>query len=410
MTAGARASALESGRLPDLDAFRACYSAFLREDRVLLTGHSHQAWPDCVREALGRSFDDAARWVDDKWARAVTPLVERVKSRVAVRMGFSPSDDLAFGRSSHELTSRLLSCLPRSTSSSPALRIVTTTGEFHSLWRQLTRLEEEGVEVEWVEATPRSGLAERLLAALERPCALLALSSVLFEDAYVVPRLTDIASRASADGALVLIDGYHAYNVVPVEGLVGIENLFATAGGYKYAQFGEGICWLRVPPGCELRPVDTGWFSDFESLDGPRRAPVRYGAGAARFAGSTFDPAPFYRADAVLDHFDRFGLDVAALRAISLRQTRRVLSQLDAADLPAVGATVATPRDPERRGGFVAIRTPRAREIALALRERGVFVDARRDLLRIGPAPYSTDEEIERGVERVVEALQSGAR
>jgi kynureninase len=38
-----------------------------------------------------------------------------------------------------------------------------------------------------------------------------------------------------------------------------------------------------------------------------------------------------------------------------------------------------------------------------ALRARGIFVDARGDLLRLGPAPYVTDEEIDRGVAALLE-------
>ena len=79
--------------------------------------------------------------------------------------------------------------------------------------------------------------------------------------------------------------------------------MFVVAGGYKYAQWGEGVCFLRVPPGgAALRPLYTGWFAGFAELDAPRdRArPTGYEAdGASAFAGSTFDPASFYRAAAV---------------------------------------------------------------------------------------------------------------
>jgi hypothetical protein len=36
---------------------------------VLLTGHSHQAWPDCAREAMVEYFDDSARLVDFRSVR-----------------------------------------------------------------------------------------------------------------------------------------------------------------------------------------------------------------------------------------------------------------------------------------------------------------------------------------------------
>src|SRR6478609_4394344 len=117
----------ELGAVPDLAAFRAAYSRFLRPDRILLTGHSHQAWPDVARDALLRSFDDAARLVDDKWEEAVFPKWEAVSAAILGRMGFDPGDAIAFGRSTHELVLRLLSCLR--TQDRP--RVVTTTAEFH---------------------------------------------------------------------------------------------------------------------------------------------------------------------------------------------------------------------------------------------------------------------------------------
>src|SRR5262245_30295794 len=126
----------DPGVVPDLPALRAAYKSFLPEGRILLTGHSHQAWPDVARDALIRLFDDAARLVDDKWSEAVFPKCEAVGRGILSRMGFDPGDPITLGKSTHELVFRLLSCLPLHTRP----RIVTTTGEFHSLYRQLTRL------------------------------------------------------------------------------------------------------------------------------------------------------------------------------------------------------------------------------------------------------------------------------
>ena len=46
------------------------YTAFRVSERLLLTGHSHQAWPDCARDGQLEAWDDAAALVDDKWERA----------------------------------------------------------------------------------------------------------------------------------------------------------------------------------------------------------------------------------------------------------------------------------------------------------------------------------------------------
>jgi len=381
----------------DRAAFRAAYSSFLRPGRVLLTGHSHQAWPDASREALLRCFDDAARFVDDKWGEAVFPLVDAVGRRILERMGFSPDDPISFGRSTHELALRLLSSFPAGS----ALRVVTTTGEFHSLHRQLRRLEEEGAEITWVETNPPETLAARLIEALRPGTHVVAASAVLFSDARVVRDVGEVVAAAAERGIVPLIDAYHAFNVVPVDWGRAAASAFVVSGGYKYAQFGEGICFLRSPASCALRPVDTGWFADFAHLAAPRGARVEYGPGGDRFAGSTFDPTPFYRADAALRLFDRHGLSVARLRAISTRQTRRIVEALH--DRP--GISVVSPREDADRGGFVSVRVEGAEGVVAALRARNVLVDSRGDLLRLGPAPYLEDAEIDAGAAAVAEVV-----
>ena len=54
----------------DDNALAAHYTRFAVADRLLLSGHSHQAWPDVAEEGLLESFADAARDVDAKWDRA----------------------------------------------------------------------------------------------------------------------------------------------------------------------------------------------------------------------------------------------------------------------------------------------------------------------------------------------------
>ena len=58
---------------------------------------------------------------------------------------------------------------------------------------------------------------------------------------------------------------------------MGLEQAFVVGGGYKYCQFGEGVCFLRIPADCSARPILTGWFSEFGELaDNPGAGPVAY--------------------------------------------------------------------------------------------------------------------------------------
>jgi len=148
-----------------------------------------------------------------------------------------------------------------------------------------------------------------------------------------------------------------------------------------------------VPSSSTLRPIYTGWLSDFAGLESGRgEGPLGYGETPAdRFAGSTYDPVSHYRARAVIRFFETEGLSLGRLRRRSLEQTGRLLSLLE-------GYEVATPPEPEARAGFVSVRLERAADVARELRSRGVYVDSRGALLRFGPAPYTTEEELERAV------------
>ena len=376
----------------DPSTLRPHYSAFLgtrggTPRRVLLTGHSHQAWPDVARDGLREAFDVAAAHVDDKWG-AVFAAQDELRSHIAARIGCQPGE-IAFAPNTHELVVRFLSALPLA----KRPHLVTTTGEFHSAFRQLRRLAEEGIDVTFVPAEPAATLAERVASAVTERTSAVVLSTVLFGTSTVVPDLTHVVEHATRAGAQVLLDAYHAFDIVP---FAAPERAFLVAGGYKYAQWGEGMCFLRVPAGCDLRPVYTGWFAGYAQLaDRRTEGAVAYADdGATRFAGSTFDPASTFRARAVARFFDAHGMTVDALRATSIMQTARIIA--GTRELP--GVTIATPLGDADRGGFVALQTPRAQELSVGLRDDGVFTDARGDMLRLGPAPYLTDAEIDEAV------------
>jgi kynureninase len=162
-------------------------------------------------------------------------------------------------------------------------------------------------------------------------------------------------------------------------------------GGYKYAQWGEGNCFLRVPPGLGLRPVLTGWYAGFAALHSAVSDRVAYGTlGKDAFAGATYDPTSHYRAVAVARFMERQGMTANAMRDLSLAQTARLMDRLGALE-------IVTPQEPTARGAFVSVRTPRAAELVAALRTHGIFVDSRGDLLRLGPAPYLSNDEIDQG-------------
>ena len=385
-------------RLEDLreepNALARHYTRFGVSERILLTGHSHQAWPDCAREGQLAAWDDAARLADGKWDAAFA-RGERVKRGFAERLGDDESrrsgeSSYVLAASVHDLLVRLLSALPLG----ERPKIVTTDGEFHSLRRQLARLEEEGLEIVRVPSHDPDTIADSLVEAVCNRTAAVLASSVLFQSGRIVPGLGHACAAARRHGAEFVADSYHHVNVVPLDlHAEGLGDAHVVGGGYKYCQLGEGNCFLRVPAGRSPRPVVTGWFAEFEKLKDAPRGGVGYGDGAAAYVGATYDPTSHYRGARVFDFLDDEGLDPEFLRRVSRHQVGLLAASFDDLDLDP--KLVRRPQDElEAQAGFLVLRTPNASALSEALRERDVFVDSRGDALRLGPAPYLSDRRL----------------
>ena len=364
-------------------------------ERLLLTGHSHQAWPDVGFEAQQQAWLDAAEHLDAKWERAFA-TADRVRRGFA-RLLDDPQGTIALGANTHELVVRWLSALRLGRRP----RLVTTTAEFHTIRRQLDRLAEEGIAVVKVPALPAATLAERLARTVDDRTAAVLVSAVLYENAHIVPNLAHVLEACRRVGAELLVDAYHALNVVPFSlRTEGLAEAFMVGGGYKYCQLGEGNGFLRIPPECTLRPVITGWFSEFEALAaGGAAGPVTYGPGAARFAGATFDPTSHYRAARVFDFFEELELTPDLLRQVSQHQVGLLASLFDALDADPRVITRDRAVTLSELGGFLALQSPRAEELCRRLRDRSVAADFRADTLRLGPAPYVSDLQLSTAID-----------
>ena len=374
-------------------------------ERILLTGHSHQAWPDVAFDAQMQAWTDAAEFVDGKWDLAAA-IADEVRAGYR-RLLDDPDGHIALGQNTHELVTRFLSALPLR----ERPRVVTTDGEFHTVRRQLARLREEGLEVVQAGATESvsapGAIAQAVIDALDDRTAAVVMSSVLYRNGLIVEGLDEVAKACEHVGANLLVDAYHSINVVPfsVSGM-GLERAFVVGGGYKYCQFGEGVCFLRIPADCSLRPILTGWFSEFGELaDNPTGGRVAYGDGPHRFAGSTYDPVGHYRARAVLRFFQSERLNPLLLRAVSQAQLARLTEGIDALDLDPTALSWNRDLPLERRGGFLALDALAAGELAARLRSRDVFCDHRGTVLRLGPAPYVTDARLDEAVGLLGEAV-----
>ena len=386
-------------RLPN--ALAPHYSRFEVSKRLLLTGHSHQAWPDRGFDGRVQAWLDAARYVDDNG----TTRSSRPSGSARDSPG-SWESLAATSRSGPTPTSSWSACSPLCRSGRGP-RLVTTDGEFHSIRRQLDRLAEEGLAIVRVPEAPLESLAARLGRAVDDRTALVLVSAVFFDTGRIARGLAEVAASCRRHGSRLLVDAYHALNVVPFSlADEGLGDAFVVGGGYKYCQLGEGNCFLRIPAG--HRPSAGGHrvVQRVYRAGGPAaRGPRRLRPGGDRFAGATYDPTSHYRAAVV---FDFFPSRASRPRSAGGEPAPDRAARLD------VRRARPRPRGPEPRprlpldevGGFLALRSPVAAALVRRLRARGVWSDARGEVLRLGPAPYLSDRQLADAVGLVGEVVR----
>jgi kynureninase len=368
-------------------------------ERIHLAAHSHHYWPDVTFEAQRLCWEEAALYADEKWAAIFGDVIPEVQAGIARILNLPEPATLAFAPNTHDFLRRLLSALP---TGRPG-RILTSDGEFHSLSRQIARLEEDGlVEVERVAVDPVATFPERFLEACGRGGRdLVYISQVFFNSAAPAGELEAIAGAVADAETLIVVDGYHGFMAVPTDLSRVASRIFYLAGGYKYAMAGEGVCFMHCPPGYVPRPRDTGWYAAFGALSS-RQTGVPYGEDGTRFLGATFDPSGLYRQRAVFSWMQRNNLTVEAIHDHVLALQERFLDEIDACRFePLTSARLVTPMDSPRRGHFLTFETPRAEALYDELLAKRVITDLRGHRIRFGFGCYHGVRDIERAMERL---------
>ncbi len=381
------------------------FSRFFAADpgRLHFAAHSHHPWPDATEAAHARYWSDSAALADRKWERVLGEVVPKAQKHVARLLSLPDARQVAFAPNTHEFVGRIYSCFEMKR----PIRVLASAHEFHSFRRQTRRLVEAGrVELEEIAEAPWDTFAERFIAALERePRDLVWLSHVLFDSGFRVASLRAICAAASPE-SIVAFDGYHAFCAVEVDLSAIHARAFYLGGGYKYAMSGEGACFLAVPRGCQLRPVDTGWYASFDTLSAPRDAQVAYSADGFRFWGATFDPSGLYRFNAAMDWLAATGTTIADVHAHSRRLQDRFLAGLGRLDLGSLALRHLVPPARCARGNFLAFDIDDAEEAHASLAARKVVIDRRDRRLRFGFGVYHDEAAVDRLLGEVSRALR----
>jgi kynureninase len=266
---------------------------------------------------------------------------------------------------------------------------------------------QRGCELRVVPSDPIDGVSTATVAAaLDAGTALVCLSHVAYRSGAVAD-LTAITAAAHHAGALVLWDLSHSVGSVPVPlGAAGAD--LAIGCTYKHLHGGPGapaFLFVRADQQNALRQPMWGWWGqrdqfamapDYDPVDGIERFLV--GTPAILGLTATIEGA---RITATA------GIEAIAAKARALTSYAVELSDFW---LVPLGFTLASPRDPARRGAHVALCHPRAWPICQALIAAGVIPDFRApDRLRLGMAPlYTRFVDVYEGLRRLRDLVSAG--
>lgn len=216
--------------------------------------------------------------------------------------------------------------------------------------------------------------------------------------------MTALTAKAHAHGVVTVWDLAHTAGATPVD-LKGANADFAVGCTYKYLNGGPGApAFIYVNPrhADAALPALSGWLGHdapfaFESS-------YRPGRGIERMRVGTPPVLALAALDSALDIWDM--TDMQAVRAQSQVLTDRFIAGVEAA-CPML--SLATPRDPDRRGSQVSFRFSDGYAAIQALIARGVIGDFRApDIMRFGFTPLYIDEsDVDAAVAIIADVMQN---
>jgi selenocysteine lyase/cysteine desulfurase len=257
-------------------------------------------------------------------------------------------------------------------------KVVISDYEFPTIGQIWHAQQRRGAEV--VVAHP-----DELVDAIDERTAVVSITAVCYRNGARLP-VEEIAAAARAKGALTVLDAYQAAGTYPLDvSALGVDVL--AAGVLKYLLASAGLAFMWVRPGLDLVPTQTGWFADEDIFEMDHRD-YSPSATARRFESGTPPVPAIYGGIA--------GMEL--MLDIGIAETREHVNGLNARLIDGVdelGGTVVTPREEERRGALICIRSTDAPALVRALAADGIVVSERDSNLRVSAHAYNDESDID---------------
>jgi kynureninase len=247
---------------------------------------------------------------------------------------------------------------------------------------------ERGCQLRWMSTDPAAGVTvEQVAANLDDDVALVIASHASYRSAWLAD-MQAVTALAHEAGALTLWDLSHSVGCVPIRlDDFGVD--LAAGCTYKYLNGGPGspaFAYVRAEHQAAIRQPIWGWLGSEE--------PFAMGAGYVPAGGvrSMLSGTPhvvsMIALGVALGNLEQAGIDAVREKSVALTS---LAVELADSWLAGEGVEMASPREPDRRGGHVTLRRKDFQPVKDRLWARGVIPDFRfPDGIRLGLAPLTT--------------------
>jgi selenocysteine lyase/cysteine desulfurase len=267
-------------------------------------------------------------------------------------------------------------------------KIVVTDLEFPTIGQIWHAQAARGARVQHV-APAEDGIVplERFEEAIDEDTALVSITHV----SYRTGAMTDVegvVELARERGALVLLDAYQTAGSLPLDvKALGVD--FLAAGVLKYLLGSAGLAFFYCRRELFERawPTATGWFADRDvfEMDVHDYSPSPT---ARRFQSGTPPIPAIYAGIAGIELMQEIG--IAETREHVLALNERLIGGVEE-----LGGTVVTPKQRDRHGALICIRSTDVDALVPVLEREGIVTSSRDGNLRVSAHSYNSTADVD---------------